>query len=154
MPSLEVKIIGLDDDLQTLAQQINSSKWDDENEIEEYSAESLQAYLQKEDTVFVVCYLVDDGKQTLGGMASARIEMKPYEFSKWLYIDEVDTCSDQRQKGVGTMVMKKLLAFAEEQECEEVWLGTEMNNEVAKKFYQSLNPNSIDDVVGYTFELE
>ncbi|MBT5638606.1 MAG: GNAT family N-acetyltransferase, partial [Candidatus Peribacter sp.] len=114
------KVIGLDDDLETLAQKINSSAWDEDNKVEQYTSESLQAYLGKDDTLFVVCYLVDGDRRILGGMASARIEQKPYDFSKWLYIDEVDTCSNHRQKGIGTVVMKCLLDLAEENDCEEV----------------------------------
>lgn len=154
MKNMKVDIISLDDNLQELADQINHSSWDDENEVEEYSGDALQAYLKKEDTVFIVCYLIENDVQTLAGMSSGRIEQKPYEFSKWLYIDEVDTCSNHRQKGVATAMMKTLLKIAEDNDCEEVWLGTESNNLIARRFYESLNPNDIEDVIGYTFELE
>ena len=87
-------------------------------------------------------------------MAYGRLEHKPYDFEKWLYIDEVDTCSDLRQRGVGTAMMKWLLQFADENDCDEVWLGTEVENDAANALYKSLRPSSIDAVVGYTFELE
>ena len=93
------------------------------------------------------------GEQVLAGMSSGRIEQKPYNFEKWLYIDEVDTCSNHRQKGVGTAMMNALLKCAKDNDCEEVWLGTESDKDVARKFYESLDPDEIDEVVGYTFEL-
>ncbi|NKB33190.1 MAG: GNAT family N-acetyltransferase [Pseudomonadales bacterium] len=154
MKNMKVDIISLDDNLQDLAEQINQSSWDDENEVEDYSGAALQAYLEKEDTVFIVCYLVENDVQTLAGMSSGRIEQKPYNFSKWLYIDEVDTCSNHRQKGVATAMMETLLKFAKDKGCEEVWLGTETDNLVARRFYESLDPDDIDDVIGYTFELD
>lgn len=152
MENLKVKIVSLEDDLVAIAEQINQSSWDDANEVEDYSKESLEAYLRKEDTVFVVCFLQDEGNQVLAGMSSGRIEQKPYDFEKWLYIDEVDTCSDQRQKGVGTAMMNTLIQIAKDNDCEEVWLGTESANHVARKFYESLDPADIEDVIGFTFD--
>lgn len=152
MQKLKVEIIETESDLLTLAKQINQASWDDENDVDDYSSESLKSYLKKEDTVFVVCYLEDNEAQILAGMCSGRIEHKPYDFEKWLYIDEVDTCSNHRQKGVATAMMKKLLQIAKDNDCEEVWLGTETTNLVARRFYESLKPNDIEDVIGFTFE--
>jgi len=154
MKSLQVKIISPNDNLTELTEQINMAAWGDENDVDDYSSESLEAYLKKEDTVFIVCYLEENGQQILAGMCSGRIEQKPYDFEKWLYIDEVDTCSDHRQKGVATAMMKALLQFAKDNDCGEVWLGTENNNLVARRFYESLNPNDIEDVIGFTFSLK
>jgi len=151
---LEAKLISLDDDLQILVDQINSGQWDEVNELETYSADALHAYLQLKDTVFVACYVVENEQPTFAGMASARLEQKPYDFSKWLYVDEVDTCSNMRKQGVGTALMNKLIEYADANDCDEVWLGADKDNTDANTFYVSLKPDSIDPVVGYTFELE
>ena len=153
MENLKIKIASLEDDLKALAEQISQSSWDAENDGDDYSSESLETYLKKEDTIFVACYLEEVGEQVLAGMSSGRIEQKPYNFEKWLYIDEVDTCSNHRQKGAGTAMMNALLKCAKDNDCEEVWLGTESDKDVARKFYESLDPDEIDEVVGYTFEL-
>ena len=61
-------------------------------------------------------------------MASARLEHKPYDDTRWLYIDEVDTCSNLRKRGVGTAMMKKLKAIADDLDCDEIWLGADRDN--------------------------
>lgn len=151
---LELEILSPSDDLPSLVEQINIAQWDEENDIYEYTIDSLKSYLQRQDTIFIVCYRVDGSVSTLAGMASARIEPKPYGVYDWLYIDEVDTCSNHRQQGVGTALMRKFLEIARENNCEEVWLGAESINIVANKFYESLQPDAIDEVIGYTFETD
>ena len=149
-----VERVAADDDLQTLVDEINSALWDDANEISSYAADALAAYLGRADTVFVACHEHNAGTQTLLGIASARIEMKPYEYALWLYVDEVDVCADQRQRGAGKALMTKLLEIAEASGCEEVWLGTEADNQPANALYRALNPDDVAAVVGYTFETD
>ena len=153
MKNLKVKIANLEDDLQALAEQINHSSWDTENDVEDYSSESLETYLKKEDTILIACYLEEAGKKVLAGISSGRIEQKPYNCKKWLYIDEVDTCSNHRRKGAGAAMINAVLKLAKDNGCEEVWLSAESDKHEARKFYESLDPDEIDEVVGYTFEL-
>ena len=80
--------------------------------------------------------------------------MKPYDHELWLYVDEVDVCADQRQKGAGKAIMNKLLDIAEDEECEEVWLGTEVDNVAANALYRSIDPDDIEQFVGYTWETD
>ena len=146
--------VGTDDELQALVEEINGGVWDDANEMSTYSADALAAYLQRADTVFVTCHEVQDDGRTLLGMASARIEMKPYDHELWLYVDEVDVCADQRRRGAGKILMQELLTIAEDAGCEEVWLGTEVDNKPARALYRSLDPDDEREVVGYTYELD
>jgi len=148
---LEVDILESGDDLASVADAIGNAPWDEDNEVAGYSEATLRDYLNCQDTVFIVCYLVRDGVRQLGGMASARIETKPYAGGKWLYIDEVDTCSNLRRQGVGTALMRRLFAIASQAACEEVWLGTEVDNVAANRLYQSLDPEDIEAVNGYTY---
>ena len=135
------------DDLEAVVSHINAAEWDELNEIDGYSAADLASYLSKEGTRFVVC--MADGQ--LAGMASARIEHKPYSPNPWLYIDEVDVAVNQRRKGAGSALMKALLSMAKEEGCTEVWLGTELDNKGATQFYPTLHPDEIENVIGYTF---
>ncbi len=73
---------------------------------------------------------------------------------RWLYIDEVDVVANLRKCGVGSTMMNLLLAFAAENNLEEVWLGTEAENMPARKLYESLRPDYIVSIVGFTFELD
>lgn len=150
----DLRIISAQDDVAQLVEHINAGQWDEANEMQSYAVDALQSYLEVKDAIFLVCYLIDGDSKTFAGIASARIEHKPYDFEKWLYIDEIDTCSNLRKKGVGSAMMKKLFEIADENDCEEIWLGTEDDNTAANSFYKSLNPESIDKVIGYTFETE
>ena len=149
-----IKKITPADNLAKLVDEINQAAWDETNEMTEYDAESLLAYLERQDTIFVTCHNVVTDQATLMGIASSRIEMKPYGKELWLYVDEVDVCSDQRQKGAGKAIMNHLIAFARETGCEELWLGTEVENAPANALYQSLDPDDVAEVIGYTYETD
>ncbi|MGI9328978.1 MAG: GNAT family N-acetyltransferase [Pseudomonadales bacterium] len=142
------------DDLARLVSEINSAEWDEANEMSVYDVESLAAYLHRQDTLFVTCHEVTGESATLLGFASSRFELKPYAREKWLYVDEMDVCANKRQQGVGKLIMKTLLEQAEKADCEEVWLGTEAGNHPANALYQSLDPDDVAQVVGYTYELD
>ena len=150
---MEVVVITRDDDLQKLAQDINDAAWDDANEISAYDGNALMAYLDRQDTLFVACY-EGGADKTLLGIASGRFEIKPYAHERWLYVDEVDVCANHRQKGVGKAIMQKLISLAEDADCEEVWLGTEVDNQPANALYLSLEPDDVASVVGYTYEMQ
>ena len=151
---LSVNTVEREDDLNRLVEEINQAVWDAGNEMSTYHVAALAAYLERQDTVFIVCHSVDGQSRTFYGMASARLELKPYDNSRWLYVDEVDVCADQRQKGAGKALMRKLIEIAKQNDCEEVWLGTEVDNLAANALYRSLNPDDAAQVVGYTYELD
>ncbi len=151
---IAVSVITPGDDLQRLVDEINQASWDDANEMSAYDVEALSAYLERQDTVFVACHERDAQGRTLLGIASSRPEIKPYDKERWLYVDEVDVCADQRQRGAGKALMRKLIEIAEHADCEELWLGTEVDNEAANALYRSLEPDEIAQVIGYTFETQ
>ena len=140
------------DDIDELVYDINQTRWDDANEMGIYASEPLRAYLEKQDTIFVTCYEVQRDSQTLLGFASARLEMKPYDFEHWLYVDELDVGVDHRRKGAGKQIMSFLISLAKSEGCDEVWLGTEVDNIPARGLYRSLQPTEEEEFVGYTFE--
>lgn len=148
------KVITIDDDLQRLVEEINNASWDDANEMSEFDVESLIEYLLRQDTLFVACHEGDDADRTLLGFASSRMEIKPYAKERWLYVDEVDVCSDQRKKGAGKAIMRKLIEIAEDTGCDEVWLGTEVDNQPANALYRSLDPDEVEKFIGYTYETD
>ncbi len=150
---IAVSVVTLDDNLQQLVDEINQAAWDDANEMSEYDVAALSAYLDRQDTRLVACHDVTDDGRTLLGMASARVEPKPYENARWLYVDEVDVCADQRRRGAGKAIMRKLIELARAADCKEVWLGAEQDNLAANALYQSLNPDDVTQVIGYTYEL-
>lgn len=142
------------DDLGRLVEEINSASWDEANEMTEFDADALSEYLDRQDTIFVACHELRDEERILLGIASSRVEMKPYGRERWLYVDEVDVCADQRRKGAGKAIMSRLLEIAAEAGCEELWLGTEPDNRSANALYRSLDPDDVAQFVGYTFEFK
>ncbi len=150
---IRVKVLGRDDDLQQLVNDINSASWDEANEMSTYDADALLDYLHHQGTVFVVCHDTTGDRSTLLGIGSARLEFKPYGRERWLYVDEVDVCADQRKKGAGKAIMTKFIEIAKESGCDEVWLGTESDNHAANALYRSLDPDDVGQVVGYTYEV-
>jgi len=152
--TMQTSIVNLDDDLDRLVTEINQAHWDDANDMCSYDVPSLVSYLQQQDSLFVCCYDETPTGRVLLGIASCRFQLKPYDHEKWLYIDEVDVCADQRKRGAGAAIMKKLIELAEEANCIEVWLGTEVENVAANALYTSLKPDEVAQFVGYTYELD
>lgn len=148
---MKVRKVGVDDDLHLLVEQINGAAWDEANEMTEYDVESLKAYLQRQDTIFVACH---DSEGTLLGIASSRLEIKPYGQELWLYVDEVDVCADQRRRGAGKLIMQTLIEIADARGCGELWLGTEVDNLPANNLYLSLKPDEVSSFVGYNYEMD
>jgi aminoglycoside 6'-N-acetyltransferase I len=150
---ISVTRITADADLEGLAAEINAATWDEANDIAEHDTSSLAAYLDRQDTVFVACHEWVDGDRILLGTASARVQIKPSEGERWLYIDEVDVCADQRRKGAGRAIMAELFDIAREAGCIEVWLGTEVDNDAANGLYRSLDPTEREEFVGYAWTI-
>lgn len=145
---ITLKKITAEDDLQKIVFDIQQAKWVSASEVfpEDYSVEDLKDFLVRTESVFVVAY----NAEQFAGMASAKILNKP-SGDMWLYVDEVDVCENMQRKGVGTALMNYLFQFAKDCGCEEVWLGTEIDNLPANKLYTSLQPSEIQNFVGYTY---
>ena len=147
---LSVELVTAESDIQQLVTDINKALWD-EDDLGDYDEASLAAYLHCPDTIFLACYEVSSDHRVLMGMASSRVELKPYDQERWLYVDEVDVCVDQRQKGAGKAMMNQLITMAREKGCVEVWLGTEVDNDAANALYRALKPTDVETFIGYTF---
>ncbi len=147
---ITIEKIVTEDDIKKIVFDIQQAEWAAASEIsaDDYSVESLKAFLETPNTVFIIAHL--DGQ--FAGMASAKLLNKPTG-DLWLYIDEVDVCVNMQKQGVGTEMMQYLLQFASEFGCEEVWIGTEVDNVPANKLYQSLHPTEVEQFVGYAFDL-
>ena len=146
---IEIKQITEIDDLEMIVEEISAAKWSEDSEIgsSDYTVETLSTFIQNSYSIFLIAYL----EERFSGMASAMVLDKPNGDS-WLYIDEIDVCEDFHRKGVATQMMKQLFLFASEYECDEIWLGAEMENLAANELYKSLNPIEIQEFLGYTYK--
>ena len=151
---MEIRRYSASDKLDTLCEAINNASWDDANAMSRYDSSALRSYLMRDSNLFLACHDTSGGKDQLLGIASGAILLKPYGNEKWLYVDEVDVCADQRQRGVGKAMMQSLLEIAENEGCEELWLGTEEDNVPALALYRSLEPDSEEAVRGFTYETD
>ena len=142
------------DELEPLCDAINAARWDDANAISHYEPDTLRNYVLQESNLFLACFGTRGGKDQLLGIASGAILLKPYGHEKWLYVDEIDVCADHRRRGVGTRLMQSLTTIAEDEGCEELWLGTEEDNAPALALYRSLKPDSEEAVRGFTYETD
>jgi len=146
---LQIVRLTASDDLVRLADQIESADWDDANDMGDYSADSLAAFAADPNRYFLVARKSDQ----LAGVASASIQLKPYQHELWLYVDEVDVVPSFRKQGVGKAMMNQLLRIAEANDCVEMWLGTENDNESALALYKSMNPDEVEAFVGFTWKI-
>ena len=146
---IEIKQITENDDLEMIVEEISAAKWSKDSEIDsaDYTVETLSIFIQNSYSIFLIAYL----EERFSGMASAMVLDKPHG-DRWLYIDEIDVCEDFHRKGVATQMMKHLFSLASEYECDEVWLGAEMENLAANELYKSLNPIEIQEFLGYTYK--
>lgn len=146
---IEIKQITENDDLVMIVEEISAAKWANDSQIDsgDYTVETLSKFINNSDSIFLVAYL----EERFAGMASAMVLDKPNGDS-WLFIDEIDVCEDFHRKGVATQMMKQLFLLASEYECDEVWLGSEIENFAANELYKSLNPIEIQEFLGYTYK--
>lgn len=151
---MTVGIITTGDDLHRLVDEINRAQWDEANEMSDFDVEALSAYLAHQDTRFVACHEVIGADRSLCGIASSRLQPRPHSKIRWLYVDEVDVCVDQRQKGAGKAMMRKLIEIARDAGCQELWLGTEPDNDAANALYRSLDPDTAEQFIGYTYKFQ
>ncbi len=93
----------------------------------------------------------DDKKPV--GLAIAAKQLKP-DGEHWLYVDELGVRPDYRKRGIGRSLMEELLKIAKKWNLDELWLGTEPENDAANHFYRSLGLSEEEHFIGYTYDLK
>ncbi|HRR10289.1 MAG TPA: GNAT family N-acetyltransferase [Rhodothermales bacterium] len=148
---ISIKRVVKEDDFAKIIQDIKNATWVEASEIDfdNYTVAELFDFVSKETNILCVAYY--DG--SFAGMAFGYLLKKVYG-DKWIYLDEIDVCKNHQRKGVASELMKYFFIFGKEEECSELWLGTERNNIPAQRLYLSLKPTEIEDVIGYYFNLE
>jgi ribosomal protein S18 acetylase RimI-like enzyme len=136
-----------DSDLAALAEQLNSA--DSEVSLKSFSAESLRDFLADDRRFYLVAHR---GKELAGAVHGYKL-LHPAGVNYW-YIDEVDTIATHRRHGVGTAMMREVFRLAETEHADEVWLGTERENDGAKAFYLSLKPTEIENGPIYSWKVK
>lgn len=85
------------------------------------------------------------------GQARGMIHHHP-DMEDELYIDNLGVAPSFQRQQIGTRLIKALLKSGKEQGCREAWVGTEQDNEAARKLYESFG-DSGELVVFFTYKL-
>lgn len=146
---IQIKEVKVEDDLDKIVTAISNSSWSENSEIDpsDYSVDDLRKCISSEANIFCIAFL----DEQFAGMASAFVLHKP-DGDTWLYVDEVDVCADKQKKGVGKAIMQFLLEYGKDNDCDEIWLGTEKDNVAANALYKSLQPTEVENFVGYLYK--
>ncbi|WP_252257995.1 GNAT family N-acetyltransferase [Erythrobacter aurantius] len=82
------------------------------------------------------------------GMMMAVIHTHPDKPTE-LFLDEIGTGDDWRRQGIARALMQRLFERADSEGIEEIWLGTEPDNDAANGLYQGFKHEREDAVIYY-----
>ncbi|WP_298304591.1 N-acetyltransferase [uncultured Erythrobacter sp.] len=82
------------------------------------------------------------------GMVMAVIHTHPDKPTE-LFLDEIGTGDDWRRKGIARSLMQKVFERADAEGIDEIWLGTEPDNDAANGLYQGFKHEREDAVIYY-----
>ena len=92
-----------------------------------------------------------DGDSVVGIASSLRYVHPDKRNEYW--INELGVAPSHERQGIGTRLVNALLEHAREFGCEEAWLATEEENDVARKFYSAVGGKE-HRAVYITFDLQ
>lgn len=145
--SIRIRRLSADDaDLADLAAQFNAA--DSEVSRKAFTEGSLRDFLSSPDRHYVVAYRGEE----LAGMVHGYVMHHPSGVT-YYYVDEVDTIVGHRRHGIATALMEELFRIAAEVGADELWLGTEHDNDGAKALYEGLKPSEVDHGPIYTYKV-
>jgi ribosomal protein S18 acetylase RimI-like enzyme len=88
------------------------------------------------------------------GFISAVIYLHPDKSKPELWINEVGIAPPYQGRGIGKMLLQRMLESGQQAGCAEAWVLTERNNEAALGLYRSLaGIEEVPDPVMFTFKL-
>jgi ribosomal protein S18 acetylase RimI-like enzyme len=109
--------------------------------------EHLATYLEHPTNLLIVA--VTDG--VVIGQVAAVLHHHPDKPTE-LYIDEVGVTPEHQRQGIATRLMEEIVTWGKTLGCEEVWLGTEIENTAARALY--VRYAEAQEIVMYSWELE
>jgi ribosomal protein S18 acetylase RimI-like enzyme len=109
--------------------------------------ERLASYLENPANLLIVA--VTEGMVI--GQAAAVLHHHPDKPIE-LYIDEVGVTPEYQRQGVATRLMEEIVTLGKALGCEEVWLGTEIDNMAARALY--VRYAQAQEIVMYSWELK
>lgn len=125
------------DDLVSLCNELSPEKWGKDNDMPSYTPESLKKFLANRNNLLTI----GSADGNVVSVALCYVLDHPDQSRKSLYVDELETHPNHRRKGYASAMITWLKAYVAEHDLNEVWLGTELeDNEAANLFYESMHP--------------
>ena len=144
---MKIHLATTNDDLNSIALQIQPELWGKDNEMTAYEPELLKQFIDAGNYLV----LVYEGEK-IAGVATAYKLLHPAADGSSLYVHEVDTHPDYRQQGVATMLMEELFKIAKEEGLYETWVGADTGNQPAHNLYKNLHPYEQDPCTIYAYK--
>ncbi len=112
----------------------------------EVVAKFLDPYLKRSGNVMFVA--VEAG--TVIGQIRGIVQMQP-DCASQLFVENLGITPSKKRTGIASKLMEALIKWGQSQGCAEFWLATELDNEEAIGFYQSLKLLKTDVVMFANF---
>ncbi|WP_299192975.1 GNAT family N-acetyltransferase [uncultured Erythrobacter sp.] len=93
-----------------------------------------------------MCLALHEGQVV--GMCMCVIHSHPDKPTE-LFLDEIGTGDDWRRQGIARALMQLVFERADAENIEEIWLGTEPDNDAANGLYQTFKHEREDAVIYY-----
>ncbi|MDD9921280.1 MAG: GNAT family N-acetyltransferase [Boseongicola sp.] len=83
------------------------------------------------------------------GFVSGTVIMHPDKPTQF-FVNELGVHEDYRRQGIATRLMRRIGELAGDRGCEALWLATEIDNDVARSFYESIDAEETDNAIVYS----
>lgn len=138
-----------DTDLDIVIADLQDVDWDKADIISEKQIELLRQFLGNPDNFYIVGYV--DGE--VAGRVFGYLHLHP-NGSRAVYVDEVDTLGKYYRKGVASGMLEQLKKYAKKVSADEIWVGTEADNDRALAFYRSTKPSEEEASVIFAYNVK
>ena len=114
-----------------------------------FTWDSLTRFLEDDRNI----YLIVRADGHLAGTLHAIGYLHPAG-QRYVYVDEVDTDTAFRRRGVATAMLRTACEIARRMGARAVWLGADEGNDAAHALYRSLGAQEVEPGVIYTYEID
>lgn len=85
------------------------------------------------------------------GFVSGTVIMHPDKHTQF-FVNELGVHEDYRRRGIATRLMRRIGELAGDRGCELLWFATEIDNDVARSFYNAIKAKETDNAIVYAIQ--
>lgn len=119
-------------DPKEIADAMQTEDW--ESLEDHYNSDGVAKFISESKHFFLLAYV----DEKVVGMLTAYILERMDQKIRNMYVDEVETKPNFRKQGVAKAMMEKIIEIAKAEDCSELWVGTELDNEPANNLYNGI----------------